>query len=149
MKKVMISLLLLGVLVLSSCAQKPEDLFSAIKDGDLDKVRNMVDLNKDLVNARKDNGETPLHEATYQGNLEIINALVQRGAEIDAKKTGGFTPLHIAAQRGHEDVVDYLLKNRANPSSKDEYGMTPGDVAERAGHKSIASRLKSADRRSP
>ena len=147
MKKVTVLLLLAAVLLLASCAQKPEALFTAIKDGDIGKVRNILDLNKKLINAKKENGMTPLHEAVYQGNLDIVKALISRGADVNAQKKGGFTPLHVAAQRGHEDVASFLLKSRADASIKDEYGMTAGDIASKAGFKKMGARLNGAAHR--
>jgi hypothetical protein len=46
---------------------------------------------------------TPLHYAAAQGNLKIVEKLVeQRGVSVDIRtREDNSTPLHLAASRGH------------------------------------------------
>lgn len=136
MRKFAIIGLILMMGLLSSCGS-PDDLFTAIQKGDLNAVRNMADVHRDWVNYQKANGEAPMHEAAYSGNVDMLEALVARGADINIKKSGGFTPLHIAAQRGNAAAVKYLLKQRA-VISEDEVGLTPAEVARKAGYEDVA-----------
>ena len=51
----------------------------------------------------------PIHEACYQGYLEITRALVSGGADIE--KGGGIwgeTAFHLACYGGHMETVVYL-----------------------------------------
>lgn len=52
---------------------------------------------------------TPLHDACAQGHLNVVAALVKRGADINFKNVNGETPLHIAAHTEHLEVVEYLV----------------------------------------
>ena len=49
------------------------------------------------VNAKVD-GKTALHRASVQGHLEVVQALLEAGAEIDVTDKGGNTPLHYSAE---------------------------------------------------
>ena len=55
-----------------------------------------------------------LFGAASGGNLEIVKALVENGAEIDATNSGGMTALQGTSANGHMAVVAYLLENGAN-----------------------------------
>ena len=44
------------------------------------------------VNARSDNGLTPLHRASQVGNRNVVELLLSKGATIDVKDNDGSTP---------------------------------------------------------
>ena len=52
--------------------------------------------------------ETPLMFAAIHNQLEVAQALIERGADINRK---GWTPLHYAATRGHREMMRLLLDN--------------------------------------
>ena len=60
----------------------------------------------------------------YDGNAEIINALLKAGANIEIRVDSGATPLIIAATSGNDNAVNALLKAGANVNAKDNDGMT-------------------------
>jgi ankyrin repeat protein len=45
------------------------------------------------VNAKDEDGVTPLHEAAFGGYKEIAELLIAKGADVNAKNNGGETPL--------------------------------------------------------
>ena len=54
---------------------------------------------KDWTNSRtKKDQFTPLHFASFRGNLDAIHALISRGADKDAENFFGVNMLHVAAQ---------------------------------------------------
>ncbi|WP_341812568.1 ankyrin repeat domain-containing protein [Wolbachia endosymbiont (group A) of Conops quadrifasciatus] len=54
------------------------------------------------------NGETPLHYATRNGQLEVAEFLIKKGARVHAKSNSGKTPLDIAREKGYTRIV-YIL----------------------------------------
>jgi len=50
------------------------------------------------LNARDENGNTMLHWAVINGHLDIVELLVEEGANINAVNWHGDTPLHLAAK---------------------------------------------------
>ncbi|HJD58867.1 MAG TPA: ankyrin repeat domain-containing protein [Rickettsia endosymbiont of Ceroptres masudai] len=54
-------------------------------------------------------GNTPLHLAARNGNIEIINALISENPDINVKNNLGYTPIFIAGHHGHKNIVKILL----------------------------------------
>lgn len=68
-------------------------------------------------NARTCDGDTCLIWAVAAGSMEVVQALVAEGADVNLDKDG-VTPLMVAAQEGDDELVDYLLGQGADPSSR-------------------------------
>ena len=63
------------------------DLHEACRNGNLERVK--LD-----INAKNNDGYTPLHWASRTGHLNFVKYLVENGVNIDAKNNDGYTPLH-------------------------------------------------------
>lgn len=53
---------------------------------------------------------TACHYAAFCGHLEILQALIKRGADAEKKDSEGRSPLDYAIWNGHEDCVKELLE---------------------------------------
>jgi len=76
--------------------------------------------------------ETPLHSASSNGHISIVECLINHRAAIDVESSSGFntgTPLHCAVRFGHIDVVEYLISQKASIHLKNTYGETSLDLA--------------------
>ena len=102
-----------------------------------DGVKNVaVEIFKNLaridVRAKDRSENTPLHQAARNENPDIINALIQTGADIHAKdEKYEYTPLHWAAWwNENPDIINALIQAGADIHAKDEkYGYTPSHFA--------------------
>ena len=56
----------------------------------------------------------PLHWAALSGNVKIVEALVQRGADVNVLNNALNTPLLLAAAGGYTDIVMFLLDHEAD-----------------------------------
>lgn len=61
------------------------------------------------VDARNNEGWTPLHETANRGHLECMEQLVGYGADVNALTDDGISALHIAELQKHRDCVTWLL----------------------------------------
>ena len=77
------------------------------------------------LNAKDDDGNTPLHWAGSLGHTAGIAALVDAGADPYGRNGWGQTPLHTAAGEGHAAAVTALLDAGADPYGKDIRGNNP------------------------
>ncbi|KAJ5663216.1 hypothetical protein N7507_003947 [Penicillium longicatenatum] len=72
-----------------------------------------------------------LHWAVYRNKEDIIQLLLERGAEIDSKYSDGETPLTIAVGSEHLGVkwTRFLLDKGADVNLRNSSGSTPIDIA--------------------
>ena len=79
------------------------------------------------VNARNNDGATPLHHAAWNNNLPAVLAvLLSAGAEVSARTRQGATPLSYAAYYNENPaIITALLKAGADVNAQDISGRTP------------------------
>ncbi|KAF8473823.1 hypothetical protein BDZ91DRAFT_339191 [Kalaharituber pfeilii] len=88
-----------------------EVLFRAIVENDVTKVKECLARENIDINRRDHCGRTALHVATMSSDsVEIVQALLDKGARLIARLQDGRTALHIAAGQGKHDFVNALLK---------------------------------------
>uniref|UniRef100_A0A8C7IM23 Poly [ADP-ribose] polymerase n=1 Tax=Oncorhynchus kisutch TaxID=8019 RepID=A0A8C7IM23_ONCKI len=101
------------------------DLFEACRNGDVSRVKRLVDSVN--VNAKDMAGRksTPLHFAAGFGRKDVVEHLLQTGANVHARDDGGLIPLHNACSFGHAEVVSLLLCQGADSNARDNWNYTP------------------------
>jgi ankyrin repeat protein len=62
--------------------------------------------------------------ASYNGHLDAVKLLPDRGADPNLQDFGGRTALMWAAAYGTPDLLDNLLEHGADPDVRDHYGRT-------------------------
>ncbi|OWF45349.1 ankyrin repeat, PH and SEC7 domain containing protein secG-like [Mizuhopecten yessoensis] len=96
-------------------------LVLASKEGDFEEVKRLAELgaspdsteyNKNLFYASQ-NYTTPLQNAAANGYHEIVQYLIEKGADINAKDRFDVTALHMAAEMGHRECLQKLLDAEA------------------------------------
>ena len=94
------------------------------------------------VNAKDDEGMTPLHWAAPEGHKEIAELLIAKGANVNAKSDDeGMTHLHFAAYVGRREIAELLIAAGADVNATDKHVMTPLHKVAVVGHKEIAELL--------
>ena len=68
---------------------------------------------------------TELHIAAGQGDADLVQRLIEAGADVNAQDRFGFTPLHLAAQERRHGAVALLLEAGAKPDLRNKHGNTP------------------------
>jgi len=142
-------------------------LIELAKTGDVAGVRAMVSADPSLGGQRLATGETPLMAALYRGHMDVVTALIERGAPLDifaAAATGrlvelereirvadslaafaydGWTALHLAAFFGQLEAARMLLDAGAdlNAVSRNSLENTPLHAAAAGRHGDVARLL--------
>ena len=117
-------------------------LLNAVKDGDEDGVRDL--LNEGVANVREKNedGQTALHFAVLYSRDRIVSLLIEKGADIEAADKDGCKPLYIAAKSGDVFLVEALLSFNAQVESFNVKTQTTAFYqAIESGHEAIAKSL--------
>ena len=92
---------------------------AAVGRGDLDTVRELLDDNPAWIHTVGSHGRTMLWEAAYRGKLDMVQFLLERGADINLpgcyhiQHRLEITPYCVARYEGRGSVADYLLEQGA------------------------------------
>ena len=87
---------------------------------------------------------TLLHNAAYNGHMEIAKILIAMGVDVDKLDDLGCTPLLLAVERGYEGVVALLLPITKDINAQSILGFTALSVAVFAQHDGIVKMLQKA-----
>ena len=60
------------------------------------------------INALSETGESALHAACWNGRVDTVRLLLERGADPQIKKADGASPVSLASGQKHEDIVALL-----------------------------------------
>jgi len=145
-----------------------QEFIDAATQGDVAKVKEMLQADPSLAQSRDENGLSVVLKATYYGKRDVVEALLASGVELnifEAAATGqtarvrtlieqapalvnsyspdGFAPLGLAAFFGHPETVDVLLAASAEVSapSRETMKLTPLASALATGQNQIARTL--------
>jgi len=135
-----------------------QQLFDAIKAGRVDEVRDLIQKDASLKQARDASGASVILVAAYHMKPDVVNALLEVGAPVDifaASVLGkvdriyeilkanpgrvsehapdGFTPVALA---------ELLLRHGADPSLTNDDGKSAIDLAREKGHAEFADWLE-------
>uniref|UniRef100_A0A3P8PRD9 SAM domain-containing protein n=1 Tax=Astatotilapia calliptera TaxID=8154 RepID=A0A3P8PRD9_ASTCA len=105
------------------------DVLSALKLGNSQLVKEILEEDPAQVNLSNQEGATPLMMAAVSGQLEVVQLMVEKNADID-KQDGvhGWTALMQATYHGNKDIVKYLLNQGADVNLRAKNGYTAFDL---------------------
>ncbi|UCE22743.1 MAG: ankyrin repeat domain-containing protein [Candidatus Aminicenantes bacterium] len=127
-----------------------QDIHKAVRNGDIEKVKQLLEKDKELVKLRDINNNTPLHLACRAAHKEIVELLILNGADVDAKNDYGRSPLHLAwREKGSARISQILIENGADIDLKNNFGETPLSVAVAVGNEDMLNVLIKNNARVP
>jgi len=109
----------------------PEMMNSIVFLEDDKKARSSISLDEQIS----------LIDACYYGETEIVEDLLDKGANANSQNEDGVTALSYAADRGHEEIVKKLIIHGANVNARSDIGSTPLINASFMGHLRIVKLL--------
>jgi ankyrin repeat protein len=87
---------------------------------------------------------SPLIDAVKRQDAVAVNAVLDRGADVNASENDGTTALHWAAQLDDLKTVELLLDAGAAPAAPNRFGVTPLELAANNGNGDVVARLLAA-----
>jgi ankyrin repeat protein len=111
----------------------------AIERNDVASARVLLELGADIGDTDDAIGiPSLLFRCIWEGRTEIVELLIEKGANVNAVfREDGSTPLHAACQGGHEAMMRALVAKGAHLWTRDDDGSTALDLAE--GRNDVAS----------
>ncbi len=100
----LIAILLLGCLPLQG-----QDIFAAVDSGDVTLVDRILSEDPSQLNARDEDGMTPLLLAISRRHPELAVWLLDRGGDPMERNDNCLTPLHYAALRGYPELIERFV----------------------------------------
>ena len=88
--------------------------------------------------------EVPLVAAARSVDVQGVQVLLERAADVQAAESDGMTALHWAVQRDAVEIVDLLLAAGADVSASNHYGVTPLTLASLNGGGEVVTQLLAA-----
>ncbi|XP_034045652.1 caskin-1 isoform X9 [Thalassophryne amazonica] len=132
---------------------KDQELLQAVKTEDLLTVQKLLQrprpgkakllgsAKKVNVNFQDTDGFSPLHHAALNGNLELINLLLESQAAVDIRDQKGMRPLHYAAWQGKAEPMKMLLKSGSSVNGQSDEGQIPLHLSAQHGHYDVSEML--------
>jgi len=148
-----------------------DDIFDAVREGDLGRVRDLVEKDPGLAGSRDGEGLSVILHARYRDREDMIEVLLSAGPELDVLEASaigdtdrveqilaadprsvhvwsvdGYSPLPLAAFFGHARTAQLLLDRGADVSavSRNRMEVMPLHSAVAGRHRAVAEALLSA-----
>jgi len=128
MKRLLLPIIVVSLLV--GCGQREPsiDIWTAAATGETGVIKQHVAFGTDIDAREPAGGSPPLIVAALFGQTEVVEVLVEHGAEVDAMNNDSSTALHVAAFFCHPETVSYLLEQGADLDKRNKFGHTPLDT---------------------
>jgi hypothetical protein len=96
------------ILSLSSFSSRAGDIIEAAKAGDLAAIQASVTADPAVVNARDNDGNTPLLWAVKRGKTDVAKFLLSKGANPSLANKSGASPVQMARALEETDVLELM-----------------------------------------
>jgi uncharacterized protein len=129
-------------------AARPElDFWDAAAIGDVERLRQLLDGDSDLIGRRSNDGMTALGLTVFFDHVDAARLLLERDADTEQRSLpfGSPTPLHSAVAGNHPAAVRVLLEYGADPNAEQTKGWRALHSAAQHGNVEIVRMLLDYD----
>lgn len=101
---------------------KKYDIFNAVYDEDIDKIKKFINDGIDINIKDTFNGDTPLMQAAMYDSIKSINILLELGADVNIKNNDGVDAIRYSIDIGNRVITKNLLEHGADINTIDRWG---------------------------
>ncbi|KAJ7227137.1 ankyrin [Mycena pura] len=103
---------------------QPKNIWVAAGDGDLERVRHLVEKESLSPNAPDEYTYTPMHAAASYGQLHVLEYLISRGGDVNVEDGDGDTPIYTVE---NVETAKFLVDHGAVIDRQNSEGVSPID----------------------
>jgi ankyrin repeat protein len=96
----------------------------ATKARNLSMIQFLLQYDPSQINYTNLIGQTPLHTAAENGELQVVECLLQHRNNLNTRSESSYSPLHYATIYGHDYVIACLVGAQADINIRDKDGRT-------------------------
>ncbi|KAM9446587.1 death-associated protein kinase 1 [Clarias gariepinus] len=117
-------------------------IIHAINDDNVPGLKHLLgSLTSYDINHPNKHGTPPLLIAAGCGNIQIIDVLIRKGAEMQALDKSGANAIYYSARHGHVETLKFLHEKKCPLDTQDKSGETALHVAARYGNVDVVQYL--------
>jgi ankyrin repeat protein len=123
MRKEICAFLLIGILLTAAVHANPPvspqdkeviKFHLAVRYGKLDIVKDFLASKPELIHNTQFCGRAPLHEAVIYHHKDVVELLIEKGADVNIRDAKGYTPLSYARMIRHQQIITLLQAHHAH-----------------------------------
>lgn len=99
-------------------------VFEVILNDKVSDLKHLLEVDPKCANSVGWHGLTPLHQAALKSNQELVDLLLEYGANVNRPNAYGETPLHLACQAASVKFIHKFLEIGAELRAEDSAGRT-------------------------
>lgn len=112
------------ILAFVSIYASAEPIVEAAKSGDLQTVKKILAQDPSKLNATDEEHYTPLHWACMRAHWDVVNFLIDKGADLNIIGGDGGAPLNWAAHHDNVEIIKRMVGKGASLNVQNQWGMT-------------------------
>lgn len=102
----------------------------AVRNGSIEMVKLLHKFGAMMDHSIDSTGYTPLHQASFQGSVEIIEFMIEKGVRLNITTIDGKSILHTACMGCQFHMCDWIIaKGNLDINKQDDHSLTPLDYA--------------------